>query len=112
MANIGNIFILSAHNGYFSVLLGTGFLGMVFFGFYVLKTLFQGYGLTQKGTYRGFAAILVAALLGVLANNMSYPCIGSDWNHPFPAIILIMMLLNTMRYKSVDERIGKYIRNF
>lgn len=111
MANIGNIFILSAHNGYFSVLLGTGIFGMIFFGFYVLKTLIQGYGLTQKTKYSGFSAILVAALLGVLANNMSYPCIGSDWNHPFPAIILMMMLLNTMRYKQIDMRIGKFIQN-
>lgn len=111
MANIGNIFILSAHNGYFSVLLGTGIFGMIFFGFYVLKTLLQGYGLTQKSKYSGFSAILVAALLGVLANNMSYPCIGSDWNHPFPAIILMMMLINTMRYKQIDMRIGKFVQN-
>lgn len=110
-ANIGNIFILSAHNGYFSVLLGTGILGMLFFGFYMLKTLFQGYILTKGKTYSGYSAILLSALLGVLANNMSYPCIGSDWNHPFPAIILMMLLINTMRYKQVDMRIGKYIQN-
>lgn len=110
-ANIDNIFILSAHNGYFSVLLGTGILGMLFFGFYILKTLFQGYILTKGKTYSGYSAILLSALLGVLANNMSYPCIGSDWNHPFPAIILMMLLINTMRYKQVDMRIGKYIQN-
>lgn len=84
---------------------------MLFFGFYILKTLFQGYILTKGKTYSGYSAILLSALLGVLANNMSYPCIGSDWNHPFPAIILMMLLINTMRYKQVDMRIGKYIQN-
>ena len=80
----------------------------------LLKMLVQFIGpkrILELGTYSGYSAILLSALLGVLANNMSYPCIGSDWNHPFPAIILMMLLINTMRYKQVDMRIGKYIQN-
>lgn len=95
-------FVLSSHNGFLSVLLGTGLFGMFLFGSYLIRTLYQAWKLTNSRYYRGFAAIVLAALLGVLANNMSYPVFVSDWNHPFPPVMLLFLLLNTM-HKKVDN---------
>lgn len=94
--------VLSAHNGFISVLLGTGIVGMIIFGFYLIKTLYQTWDLTHSKYYRGYAAILLSAIMGVLANNMAFPVLISDWNHPFPPAILLFLLINNMR-KKIDN---------
>lgn len=103
-------FVLSAHNGYLSVLLGSGLFGMFFFAMFVFTTLWKGYKLSTHSFYKGYAAIVLAALLGVLANNMSYPVIGSDWNHPFPCVICLFILLNTLKYKLDDVWADKLMK--
>lgn len=109
-SKLGTAFVLSAHNGYLSVLVGSGLLGMFFFGMFVFRTIWKGYRLSTHSFFKGYAAIVLAALLAVLANNISYPVIGSDWNHPFPAVICLFIMLNTMKYKLDDRWMDKLMK--
>lgn len=90
----GHAMIFSAHNGYLSVLVNTGIIGMIIFLIFILNTIINGLKNSQTE-----AAILFAAFCGILINNMSYPLCGSDWNHTFPPMMCVIITLNMLRSK-------------
>ena len=105
----GHEMIFSAHNGYLSVLVNTGLLGMSIWGGFVIKTIINGLGRAQvKNPAQTEAAILFAALCGILINNISYPLCGSDWNHTFPPMMCVLIMLNTLKGKEINLNM-KYI---
>ena len=91
----GHAMIFSAHNGYLSVLVNTGIIGMIIFLIFILNTIING----LKNSAQTEAAILFAAFCGILINNMSYPLCGSDWNHTFPPMMCVIITLNMLRSK-------------
>ena len=96
-------FIFSAHNGYISVLINTGLIGMSIFLYYTLQTIFRSLNKSQiSNPAQSIASVCFAALIGLLVNNISYPAFGSDWNHTFPPMMCLLILINTMKNKSID----------
>ena len=105
----GRAMIFSAHNGYLSVLVNTGIIGSAIFLVFLLKTLFAGLKRSQFPNFaQTNAAIFLAAFFGILVNNISYPLLGSDWNHTFPPMMMVLILINTWKYKKVGVDM-KYI---
>lgn len=92
--------VFSAHNGYLSVLIGTGLVGMSFFAFYLLKTIYKNYKMCSDEEQGKYQTILLSAIIMLLINNYSYPALGSDWNYTFPPIIGVLTLIHQMEYKS------------
>lgn len=101
--------IFSAHNGYLSVLVNTGIIGIIIFMIFILKTIMSGLNRAQiKNPAQAEATILFAAFCGILVNNMSYPLCGSDWNHTFPPMMCVIIMLNTLKGKEVNLNM-KYV---
>lgn len=105
----GHAMIFSAHNGYLSVLVNTGVIGMVIFLNFIIKTIMRGLnGAQGKNPARTEAAVLFAAFCGILINNMSYPLCGSDWNHTFPPMMCVIIMLNMLGNKEKNLNM-KYV---
>lgn len=105
----GHEMIFSAHNGYLSVLVNTGIIGMAIFLIFILNTIINGLNRAQvKNPAQAEASILFAAFCGILINNMSYPLCGSDWNHTFPPMMCVIIMLNTLKSKEKNLNM-KYI---
>lgn len=106
----GREFIFSAHNGYLSVLINTGLVGAFIFLCFLVKTLFNGLLKSQiNNPAQTNAAIFFAAFVGILVNNISYPLVGSDWNHTFPPMMMVLILMNTWKYKTVGIGMKKIL---
>ena len=107
MGGMENIF--SAHNGYLSILVNTGIIGSLIFSIFLLKTLFSGLSKVQtKNVAQPLAAVFFAVFCGILVNNLSYPLLGSDWNHTFLPMMSILIMMNTWKNK-VPETSMTYI---
>lgn len=92
--------IFSAHNGYLSILVNTGIIGSLIFSIFLLKTLFRGFSKAQtKNAAQPLATVFFAAFCGILVNNLSYPLLGSDWNHTFLPMMSVLIMMNTWRNK-------------
>lgn len=92
--------IFSAHNGYLSILVNTGIIGSLIFSIFLLKTLFRGFSKAQtKNVAQPLATVFFAAFCGILVNNLSYPLLGSDWNHTFLPMMSVLIMMNTWRNK-------------
>lgn len=100
ICHIPGMVILSAHNGYLSVLIGTGLLGMFFFAPYLIKTIYKNYIQCYDEVQGEYQVILLSALVMLLINNTSYPALGSDWNYTFPPIMGLLILIHQMEYKN------------
>jgi len=92
--------IFSAHNGYLSILVNTGIIGSLIFSIFLLKTLFRGFSKAQtKNVAQPLATVFFAAFCGILVNNLSYPLLGSDWNHTFLPMMSVLIMMNTWKNK-------------
>lgn len=101
--------IFSAHNGYLSILVNTGIIGSLIFSIFLLKTLFRGFSKAQTNNVaQPLAIIFFAAFCGILVNNLSYPLLGSDWNHTFLPMMSVLIIMNTWKNK-IPEIPMKYI---
>lgn len=98
MGGMENIF--SAHNGYISILINTGIIGSLIFSIFLLKTLFRGFSKAQtRNVAQPLATVFFAAFCGILVNNLSYPLLGSDWNHTFLPMMSVLIMMNTWKNK-------------
>lgn len=89
----------STHNGFLSVLLGTGIVGSVIFGWFYLKTIMINVQGTFSSKYGTEMIILLSMLTVVTVNNLSFPAVGSEWNYTLPPILGLFALIHTMKYK-------------
>ena len=89
----------STHNGFLSVLLGTGVIGSVIFGWFYLKTVWKNIFGTFSSKYGTEMIILLPMLAVVTVNNLSFPAVGSEWNYTLPPILGLFALIHTMKYK-------------
>ena len=94
---------MSAHNGYLSLLVNTGVLGLLLYSPLFIKSLWRGFVNSNKGLYGMLSSAMFACLIGVLVNNYAYPILGSDWNYAFPPIIALIVLLNTFDRKKQSQ---------
>ena len=92
--------VFSAHNGYLSVLIGTGLIGMAFFALYLIKTIYKNYIRCKSFVQSNEDLIIFPALIMLLINNSSYPALGSDWNYTFPPIIAMLCLIHQLEFKT------------
>lgn len=95
--------IFSAHNGYLSILVNTGIIGSLIFSIFLVKTLFRGFAKAQtRNIAQPLAIIFFAVFCGILVNNVTYPLLGSDWNHTFIPMISILIMMNTWKNKTYE----------
>ncbi len=73
----GFMYALSAHNGYLSILINTGLLGMLFW-IVLFKRLLKSL-LSQIIFESPYAIAIASAFLVIAINNNSIPIIGSKW---------------------------------
>lgn len=85
----GSIMVLSAHNGFLSVLVNTGIVGIVLFGVFFMKWFRIIYKRLGKSKY---AAILFPAFVSSTLNIMAFPGIGSDWNYVSPVMFYMIAI--------------------
>ncbi len=75
--SFGFMYALSAHNGYLSILINTGLIGMLFWIVLfkrLLKSIFS-----QIVFESPYAIAIASAFLVIVINNNSVPIIGSNW---------------------------------
>lgn len=89
----------STHNGFLSVLLGTGIIGSIIFGWFYLKMVWVNIKGTFSTKYGMEMVILLPMLTVVTINNLSFPAVGSEWNYTLPPILGLFALIHTMKYK-------------
>ena len=94
--------VFSAHNGYLSVLIGTGIIGMIPFASYIILTIYKNFLYSISAEQTEEYAILSSAIIMLLLNNISYPALGSDWNFTFPPIMAVLCLIHQLKYKTED----------
>ena len=75
--HFGFIYALSAHNGYISILINTGLLGLSFW-LVLFKRLIKSL-LTQIIFDSPYAIAIASAFIVIAINNNSVPIIGSTW---------------------------------
>ena len=90
----------STHNGFLSVLLGTGIAGAIIFGWFYLKTIWINIQGTFSSKYGTEMTILLPMLAVVTVNNLSFPAVGSEWNYTLPPILGLFALIHTIQYKT------------
>ena len=86
--SFGYIYALSAHNGYISILVNTGLLGMSFW-ILLFKRLIKS--LMLQIIFKSPYAIVIASAFVVIAvNNNSAPIFGSQWG-PLPTLTFCIL---------------------
>lgn len=90
----------STHNGFLSVILGTGIIGSVIFGWFYLKTIWTNVQGTFSPKYGIEMTILLPILVVVTVNNLSFPAVGSEWNYTLPPILGLFALIHTIKHKT------------
>ncbi len=73
----GFMYALSAHNGYLSILINTGLIGLCFW-FVLFKRLCVSF-IQQISFHSPYAIAIVSAFIVIVINNNSIPIIGSNW---------------------------------
>lgn len=94
---------MSAHNGYLSLLINTGVIGFAIYSPIFIRTFLNGYQAGRKWADPMAPIALFSSFVGVLVNNYTYPILGSDWNYGFVGIIALVILINTLDSKTVEE---------
>lgn len=91
----------STHNGFLSVLLGTGIVGIIIFGWFYIRTVLTNIVGTYSKQYGTEMVVLLPMLSVVTVNNLSFPAVGSEWNYTLPPILGLFALIHTLKYKTV-----------
>lgn len=94
-----NVQILSTHNGYLSVLLGTGIVGTVIFGIFYIKTLFICVRSSFSEIIGREMTILFPLLVVLSVNNLSVHAVGGAWDISSPSVFALLILINTLNLK-------------
>lgn len=94
---------MSAHNGYLSLLINTGIIGFAIYCPIFIRTFIKGYQAAKRWVEPMIAIALFSSFVGVLVNNYTYPILGSDWNYGFVGIMALVILINTLDSKTIDE---------
>lgn len=94
--------ILSTHNGYLSVLLGTGLVGAAIFGIFYIKTLFKCFNMSFSSSIGVEMTILFPLMIVLTVNNMSVHAIGGAWDLSMPTVFALFCLINTLQYKNSE----------
>lgn len=85
--------LISAHNSFISVLIGTGSIGMIFFLLFLIKWFYKLY--TKAVNRNVFGLILLPVFIAFIINTNSFPAIGSDWNYVGLALYAIYAFTQT-----------------
>lgn len=102
---------LSAHNGYLSMLVNTGILGLALGGWVLFKAAKKCFMYaSSRKNISVLCTGLFAALIGGMINNYAYPLYISDWNHTFPPFIALLILILTAKYKDTSMGIKAAFR--
>ena len=70
-------YYLSAHNGFISVLINTGIVGILIFGSFIFGFMIDLYRHIQHMT--PYALPIFLAMVVIMVNNFTFPLIGSIW---------------------------------
>lgn len=89
--------VISVHNTFLSVLVGTGFAGMILFVIFLFKWIGR---LLVYIKYNRYATILFPVVIATIVNCMSFPAIGSDWNFVAPVVYALI----TFVFLHIDDR--------
>lgn len=89
--------VISVHNTFLSVLVGTGIAGMVLFVNFLFKWIGR---LLAYIKYNRYATILFPVVIATVVNCMAFPAIGSDWNFVAPVVYALI----TFVFLHIDER--------
>ncbi len=79
--------VVSAHNSFISVLVGTGIVGMTFFVNFLARWMGRLFKYSRQNTY---ASMLFPVSAAIMVNCMGFPAIGSDWNYVAPCIYAVI----------------------
>ena len=85
----GFIYALSAHNGFLSVLVNTGLIGMIIWGNFLVPMLYQAYNLMKQGN--GYATAILVAMVVLLTNNLTVPTMGSNWGQLSCTVAMLLV---------------------
>jgi len=95
--------ILSTHNGYISVLLGTGIIGAIIFGTFFIKTWVKCIVASASEYIGAEMTILLPPLAVLTVNNLSVHALGGAWDISSPSVFAFLIIINTLRNKnSID----------
>ena len=85
----GFIYVLSAHNGFLSVLVNTGLIGMIIWGNFLVPMLYQAHNLMKQGN--GYATAILVAMVVLLTNNLTVPTMGSNWGQLSCTVVMLLV---------------------
>ena len=89
--------VISVHNTFLSVLVGTGIVGMVLFVNFLFKWIGR---LLTYIKYNRYAIIMFPVVIATIVNCMAFPAIGSDWNFVAPVVYALI----TFVFLHIDDR--------
>lgn len=96
--------ILSTHNGYLSVILGTGIVGSIIFGVFFIKTWIKCFSCSFYDSIGPIMTILLPPLVVLTVNNLSIHALGGAWDISTPAVFALLLIINTLKDKlPIDE---------
>ena len=75
----------SAHNGYMSIAINTGMIGIILFAFALVRIVRQIFN--KIGRDAGQSVVLFSVLITVASNNMTYTVFGSDFSFPVMTVL-------------------------
>lgn len=79
--------VISVHNSFLSVLVGTGITGIVLFSHFLFKW-FRIMLTFYK--FNRYAVIMLPVAVAIVVNCMAFPAIGSDWNFVAPVVYAVI----------------------
>ena len=79
--------VISVHNTFLSILVGTGITGMVLFSHFLFKWFRIMLTFYKSNRY---AAIMLPVAVAIVVNCMAFPAIGSDWNFVAPVVYAVI----------------------
>lgn len=95
--------ILSTHNGYISVLLGTGIIGALIFGTFYIKTFVTCVSLSFDEFIGADMTILLPPLVVLTVNNLSVHALGGAWDVSMPSVFALLLVINTLMDKETID---------
>lgn len=88
LGNYGlNLKVISSHNTFLSVLVGTGIVGMFLFANFLFRWIGRLFVALKHNTY---ATVVFSVAIAVIVNCMAFPAIGSDWNFVAPVVYALV----------------------
>lgn len=90
--------VVSAHNTFISVLVGTGVIGMCLFVNFLLRWFGRLYLCSKTNR---FASMLFPVAIAIMVNCMGFPAIGSDWNYVAPCIYALIVVV----FMKIDKHV-------